>query len=162
VLLTLPSARRGWVVTVLGITQTIGWASSYYIPAVLAAPMAASFGLSPVWVFGAFSMVLVASPVVGPSAGSRIDRDGGPGILIRSNLVFATALLLLAVASSVSILVAGWAVVRIGMGMGLFEAAFASCRVAFNSGTRRVERHSLPLNVTFMRQLVGVFRCFAV
>lgn len=47
-LLTLPPARRGWIVTSLGIAQTIGWASSYYIPAVLAAPMASSFGLSPV------------------------------------------------------------------------------------------------------------------
>ena len=75
-LLTLPPARRGWIITSLGIAQTIGWASSYYIPAVLAGPMAASFGLSPVWVFGAFSMAMVVSAAIGPWAGARIDRTG--------------------------------------------------------------------------------------
>src|SRR3989338_6946958 len=79
-LLTLPPARRGWIVTALGIAQTIGWASSYYIPAVLAAPMAASFGLSPVWVFGAFSMAMVVSATIGPWAGARVGRRGGGGV----------------------------------------------------------------------------------
>jgi hypothetical protein len=51
----------------------VSWASSYYIPAVLAVPMAESFGLSPVWVFGAFSMAMVVSAMVGPWAGARID-----------------------------------------------------------------------------------------
>lgn len=36
------------------------------------------------------------------------------------------------------------------------------CRVALKSGTRRVGQRLLPLNVTFRRQLVGVFLCFAV
>jgi MFS family permease len=88
--------------------------------------MAASFGLSPVWVFGAFSMALVVSAMVGPWAGARIDRNGGRGVLMRSNLVFATGLLLLAAAPAVPVLVAGWAVIGIGMGMGLYEAAFAT------------------------------------
>jgi MFS family permease len=125
-LLTLPPARRGWVVTSLGIAQTIGWASSYYIPAVLAAPMAASFGLSPVWVFGAFSMAMVVSATIGPLAGARIDRIGGRGVLMLSNLIFAAGLALLAVASSPVVLFAGWAIIGLGMGMGLYEAAFAS------------------------------------
>jgi len=36
------------------------------------------------------------------------------------------------------------------------------CRVALKSGTQRVGQRLLPLNVTFRRQLVGVFPCFAV
>ena len=39
---------------------------------------------------------------------------------------------------------------------------FGGCRVALKSGTRRVGQRVLPLNVTFMRQLVGVLPCFAV
>jgi MFS family permease len=125
-LLTLSPDRRGWIVTVLGIAQTIGWASSYYIPAVLAAPMAASFGLSPVWVFGAFSMAMVVSATIGPWAGARIDRIGGRGVLMLSNLIFAAGLALLAAAPSPVVLFAGWAIIGLGMGMGLYEAAFAS------------------------------------
>ncbi|MFN4191556.1 MAG: MFS transporter [Tabrizicola sp.] len=118
--------RKGWVAAALGTAQTIGWASSYYVPAVLAAPMAASFGLSPVWVFGAFSMAMVVSATVGPWAGARIDRIGGRGVLILSNLVFAAGLSLLAVAGSPGLLFLGWAIIGLGMGMGLYEAAFAT------------------------------------
>ncbi len=41
-------------------------------------------------------------------------------------------------------------------------AAVHRCRVALKSGTQRVGQRLLPLNVTFRRQLVGVFPCFAV
>lgn len=125
-LLRLPAARRGWIVTALGLAQTIGWASSYYIPAVLAQPMALDLGVSPVWVFGAFSMAMVVSAMVGPWAGARIDRIGGRGVLMLSNLVFAAGLGLLSLAPTPFLLFAGWAVVGLGMGIGLYEAAFAT------------------------------------
>lgn len=114
-LLRLPQAKRGAVVACLGTAQTVGWAASYYIPAVLAAPMAASFGLSPVWVFGAFSMAMAVSAGIGPWAGARIDRIGGRGVLMLSNLVFACGLTLLALAPSPTVLFLGWAVVGLGM-----------------------------------------------
>jgi MFS family permease len=135
-LLTLPPGRRGWVVTSLGVAQTIGWASSYYIPAVLAAPMAASFGMSPLWVFGAFSMAMVVSATFGPWAGARIDRIGGRGVLMLSNLIFATGLAILAVAPSVPVLFAGWAIIGLGMGMGLYEAAFESLAAIYGKEAR--------------------------
>jgi predicted MFS family arabinose efflux permease len=125
-LLRLPQARRGAVVACLGTAQTVGWAASYYLPAVLATPMAASFGLSPVWVFGGFSMAMIVSAVIGPWAGARIDRIGGRGVLMLSNIVFACGLTLLAAAPSPTVLFLGWGVVGLGMGMGLYEAAFAT------------------------------------
>ena len=60
--------------------------------------MAEEFGLSPVWVFGAFSMAMVISAIVGPWAGARIDSVGGRGVLMLSNLVFAMGVGLLAAA----------------------------------------------------------------
>ncbi|WP_242679038.1 MFS transporter [Rhodobacter calidifons] len=106
--------------------MTISWASSYYIPAVLAVPMAEDFGLSPVWVFGAFSMAMVISALVGPWAGARIDGAGGRGVLMLSNLVFAAGLCLMAAAPTPWVLFAGWAVIGLGMGIGLYEAGFAT------------------------------------
>jgi MFS family permease len=135
-LLRLPPGRRGPVVAALGVAQTVSWASSYYIPAVLAGPMAASFGLSPVWVFGAFSMAMVVSAIVGPWAGARIDRLGGRGVLILSNLVFACGLILLAVSPSAEVLFVGWAVIGLGMGMGLYEAAFATLAAIYGHQAR--------------------------
>jgi MFS family permease len=122
----LSSTRRGWIVAALGTSLTVSWASSYYIPAVLAVPMAEELGLSPVWVFGAFSMALVVSAMVGPWAGARIDGFGGRGVLMLSNLVFAAGLCVLAVAPSPLILFIGWGVIGLGMGIGLYEAGFAT------------------------------------
>ncbi|MFN9094120.1 MAG: MFS transporter, partial [Alphaproteobacteria bacterium] len=39
-------ASKARVVTVLGTTQTLAWGSSYYLPAILAAPIAEDLGLS--------------------------------------------------------------------------------------------------------------------
>lgn len=122
----LSPERRGAVVAALGTSMTVSWASSYYIPAVLAAPMAETFGLSPVWIFGAFSMAMLVSAMVGPWAGARIDGFGGRGVLMLSNLVFAAGLGLLALAPSPAVLFAGWAVIGLGMGIGLYEAGFAT------------------------------------
>lgn len=122
----LPAARRWPIIAALGSSLTVSWASSYYIPAVLAVPMAEDLGLSPVWVFGAFSMAMVVSALVGPWAGARIDGTGGRGVLMLSNLVFAAGLATLAAAPSAAVLFAGWAVIGLGMGIGLYEAGFAT------------------------------------
>lgn len=118
--------RRGGVVAALGTSLTVAWASSYYIPAVLAVPMAEDLGLSPIRVFAAFSLALVVAALVGPWAGARIDGAGGRGVLIGSNLVFATGLVMLALAPTPLMLFAGWAVIGLGMGVGLYEAGFAT------------------------------------
>ena len=125
------------VIAALGSAQTISWASSYYIPAVLAAPMAASFSLNPVWVFGAFSLALIVSALVGPWAGARIDRLGGRGVLMISNVVFALGLVLLALAPSLTVLFFGWAIIGFGMGLGLYEAAFATLAGIYGKDARR-------------------------
>ncbi len=131
-----PPARRGRIVAALGVSQTVGWASSYYIPAVLAVPMAASFGLSPVWIFGAFSMAMVVSAMVGPWAGTRIDGFGGRGVLMLSNAIFATGLTLLALAPSPLVLFVGWGIIGLGMGIGLYEAAFATLAGIYGKAAR--------------------------
>ncbi len=132
----LVPGRRGLIVAALGSSLTVSWASSYYIPAVLAVPMAQSFGLSPVWVFGAFSMAMVVSALVGPWAGARIDGFGGRGILMLSNVVFAAGLVLLAIAPTPAILFAGWAIIGLGMGIGLYEAGFATLAGIYGKDAR--------------------------
>lgn len=83
----------------LGVAQTLAWASSYYLPAVLAGTMGQDVGMSASAVFGAFSMALLFSAAIGPWAGRAIDRVGGRPVLIDSNLVFAVGLVALSQAS---------------------------------------------------------------
>jgi MFS family permease len=83
---------RAKVVTALGLAQTLAWASSYYLPAMLAKQMATDLGVSAPTVFAAFSAALVVSAFLGPWAGRAIDRWGGRPVLIATNVVFACGL----------------------------------------------------------------------
>ncbi|ANH68252.1 MFS transporter [Mitsuaria sp. 7] len=121
----MPLARAG-TTAALGVAQTLAWASTYYLPAMLAAPMAIDLGVSTSTVFGAFSMALVVSACVGPAAGRAIDRHGGRPVLMISSLVFFAGLALLGSARSTAGMVAAWIVLGVGMGGGLYEAAFAA------------------------------------
>ena len=49
--------RRSVVVSTLGITQTLAWGSTYYLPAVFADPISATLNLPRVWFFGVPSAV---------------------------------------------------------------------------------------------------------
>ncbi|WP_426954191.1 MFS transporter [Muricoccus radiodurans] len=118
--------RRGVVTTTLGITQTLAWGSTYYLPAVFADPVCEALGLSRAWFFGIFSGALLLSGLVGPTAGRLIDTYGGRDVLAASNLVFAAGLALLSFASGPVTLALAWAFLGIGMGFGLYEAAFAT------------------------------------
>jgi MFS family permease len=124
------------IVIALGIAQTVAWASTYYLPAVLATPMARDLGISPVMVFAAFSAAMVVSAFVGPWAGVMIDRHGGRGILIGSNLVFAAGLGCMAMAQGPALLWLGWLIVGFGMGIGLYEAAFSALACIYGKAAR--------------------------
>ncbi len=113
-------------VAALGTAQTLAWASSYYLPAMLAVPMARDLGIAPPTVFAAFSLALIVSAALGPFAGRTIDRFGGRPVLIASNIVFAAGLAALAWTGSTPQLFLAWALMGIAMGSGLYEAAFAT------------------------------------
>ncbi len=110
----------------LGTTQTLAWASSYYLPAILADPIARELGISATAVFAAFSAALLLSAFLGPAVGRAIDRRGGRGVLCWSNLVFAAGLALLAIAHGPVLLTTAWLVLGAGMALGLYDSAFAT------------------------------------
>jgi MFS family permease len=110
----------------LGTAQTLAWASSYYLPAILARPMAEGTGLPVGTVWMAFSMALLLSALIGPFAGRAIDRFGGRPVLAATSLVFASGLGLLSLAQGPVTLFAGWLLIGVAMGAGLYEAAFAA------------------------------------
>jgi len=118
--------RRAPTVAALGTAQTLAWASSYYLPAILAAPMARDLGVSTPTVFAAFSVALVVSAAVGPWAGRAIDQRGGRSLLMATSLVFALGLAVLGLAQGPLTLFAAWVLIGVAMGSGLYEAAFST------------------------------------
>jgi MFS family permease len=124
------------IIVALGTTQTLAWASSMYLPAILADPIARDLGVSSNWVFGAFSAALVISALLGPRIGRQIDLVGGRSVLSLSNLVLAAGLVLLGLSYSIPVLVGAWLLLGIGMGLGLYDAAFAALGRAFGDAAR--------------------------
>jgi MFS family permease len=118
------------------VTQTLAWASSYYLPAILAGPIARDTGMSTSGVFAAFSGSLLISALIGPRVGKTIDRIGGRGVLIVSNLSFIAGLCLLAAASSWLLVWVAWAFLGVGMAMGLYDAGFATLGRIYGTGAR--------------------------
>jgi MFS family permease len=120
------ATRRAVVVAAIGTTQTIAWASSYYMPAILGAPIARALHLPTSVFFGLFSAALLLSAAIGPAVGRLIDRHGGRLLLAASNLVFAAGLAILAAAHGIAGLAIAWTVLGLGLGMGLYDSAFAA------------------------------------
>jgi len=123
-------------VTALGVTQTLAWASSYYLPAILADPIGASLGVPRTWVFAAFSMALLIAAMAGPLVGRIIDRYGGRGILVLSNVVLAGGLVALAASHGVAGLLVAWAILGVGMSLGLYDAGFAALTALYGGDAR--------------------------
>jgi len=127
---------RRVVVATLGISQTLAWASSYYLPAILADPIAANIDVPRSWIFAAFSGALLIAAFAGPAVGRVIDRRGGRGVLVLSNIILAAGLIVLAAANGVVGLFAAWAVLGIGMALGLYDAGFAALAALYGHNAR--------------------------
>ena len=120
----------------LGAAQTLAWASSYYLPAMLAVPMARDLGVPTATVFAAFSLALVVSALLGPLAGRAIDQHGGRPVLVATNVLFALGLAGMALANGPVGLMCAWALMGVAMGSGLYEAAFATLVRMYGHGAR--------------------------
>jgi predicted MFS family arabinose efflux permease len=119
-------SNRTSVVARLGTAQTLAWASSYYLPAMLATSMAADLGVSVTTVFAAFSFALIVSAVFGRWAGQLIDHHGGRPVLIGTNVLFAAGLVALALAQGPVLMFLAWGLIGVAMAAGLYDAAFAT------------------------------------
>lgn len=133
----MSTGKIGWVVASLGTAQTLAWASSYYLPAVLANSIAAELGVGTPWVFVAFSCGLLLSGFVAPLWGRLIDRHGGHRVLPVSNVLFAAGLASLGFASGPASLIAAWLLMGVAMSAGLYEAAFSTLARIYGQDARR-------------------------
>jgi hypothetical protein len=121
----------------LGAAQTLAWASSFYLLAVLAEPIAKGARMSTTEVWAAFSFSLLISASVGPHVGRTIDRFGGRAVLMLSNVFYAAGLALMAAAWGRSAIWIAWALMGAGMGFGLYDAAFAALGRIYGAAARR-------------------------
>jgi MFS family permease len=119
-----PSSRT--VVAALGLVQILAWGSSFYFPAVFASPIATETGWPLAWVVGGVSIGLLVGGLISPQVGRLIAQHGGRPLLAASSLLFALGLAGIGLSSHLLVYLAAWGVVGLGMGTGLYDAAFAA------------------------------------
>src|SRR5262249_21381201 len=68
--------------------------------------------------------------------GRMIDRHGGRGVLVLSNVVLASGLVALSGASGPVSLFGAWAILGIGMALGLYDAGFATLTALYGADAR--------------------------
>jgi MFS family permease len=128
--------NRAVIISALGVTQIFAWGTSYYLPAVLAAPIVADTGWSLASVVGGLSLGLLVAGLVSPWVGRAIALRGGRPVLAMSAGLLAIGLFALAVAHSLPAFLAAWLVIGFGMGAGLYDPAFATLGRLFGESGR--------------------------
>jgi MFS family permease len=162
----------GVVVGALGIAQIIAWGSSYYLPAVLATAIAAQQKWPLPWVVGGLSVGLVVAGLASPRIGRLIERRGGRPVLAASAVLLALGTAALGLAPTLALHVAAWLVIGLGMGAGLYDAAFATLGRAYGETARgKISALTLvagfantiawPLSAFFVARLGWRGTCFA-
>lgn len=118
---------RLWpVISALGVVQIFAWGSSFYLPAVLAGPIAQETGWPLAWVVGGLALGLLVAAFASPYVGVAIHRHGGRPVLSLAAILLAGGLTTLAVAPVLPVYLAGWLLLGLGMGCGLYDPAFAT------------------------------------
>lgn len=133
----MPRGRRLRVIAALGIAQIFSWGATYYLPAILARPIAAETGWPFAWVIGGLSLGLLVAGLAALRVGRAIERHGGRPVLAASAALIALGLLILAAAPSLPVFVAAWTVLGLGMAAGLYDAAFSTLGRTFGTGSRQ-------------------------
>ncbi len=123
---TAARGSRNRIISTLGITQILAWGSTYYLPAVIAKAVSEDTGWPLEWVVGGLSLGLLIAGLISPRVGAAIDRRGGRNILALSAGSICLGLFGLAAASNLFWYVGAWLIVGVGMGAGLYDAAFAT------------------------------------
>jgi predicted MFS family arabinose efflux permease len=127
---------RRVVITALGIAQILAWGTSFYFPAVFAEPIVAETGWSLGFVVGGTSIGLLTAGLISPQVGRAIDVHGGRPVLLASSLFYAAGLALVGLSPALPIYLAGWVLIGIGMGSGLYDAVFAALGRMYGSEAR--------------------------
>jgi MFS family permease len=127
---------RRLIVPALGITQILAWGSTFYLLAVLAAPIGRDTGWSYEWVIGGLSLGLVVAGLVSPRVGRAIKARGGRSVLASGAAIIALGLLLVGLAQNLFWYFAAWLIVGAGMGAGLYDAAFSTVGSIYGKESR--------------------------
>lgn len=106
----------------LGVTQIIGWGTTFYLPAILSRQMVAGTGLSPEFVFGGVTIMLLVGAAVAAPIGRRLKADGTRPWMMLGSALIGLGLAILSTARGPVVYTLGWVVIGIAVPMALMQA----------------------------------------
>jgi len=124
------------VSVLLAIAQILVWGGSFFLMAMLAAPVVKDTGWSQQWVYGSLSLGILISGLLAPMVSRGVARIGGRLILASSGLIIALGLVLLAIAPNLPCFVLAWVVIGVGMAVGLYDPLFATLGQHYGDNAR--------------------------
>jgi MFS family permease len=127
----------GRTITALGITQIVGWGTTYYSSAVLFTGMAADTGWSITIAYGAFSWAMLVSGLISRRMGALVERHGERLVMTLGSIGITLGLLAVAAAQHPAHLVAAWTLLGVAMRASLYETAFSALARLAGAGARR-------------------------
>ncbi|WP_375688427.1 MFS transporter [Pseudooceanicola sp. LIPI14-2-Ac024] len=130
------SVPRWRVISALGVVQILAWGSSYYLIAVISAPIQAETGWSAGLVTGGISIGLLCSGLSAVVVGRLIEAFGGRKIMATGMALLASGLVLMSLAQAPVLYLAAWAVMGMGMAASLYDAAFATLGRIYGADAR--------------------------
>src|SRR5436305_3149801 len=131
-----PAVPRGVIVTALGLAQILSWGTSFYFLAVFASPISRETGWPYAWVVAGVSLGLVTAGFISPRVGREIGERGGRPVLACGAILFAAGLALIGASQNLYWYFAAWVVLGAGMGIGLYDGAFATLGAIYRKEAR--------------------------
>jgi predicted MFS family arabinose efflux permease len=108
----LPSNRRSVAAIIgLGVSQLIGWGTTFSPLTILATPIGHDLDLSREAVFTGITIMLVVSAALAPRIGRLVDRIGARPLMVAGSLAAATGMLMMSQVSDFLGYVVAWTVV---------------------------------------------------
>ena len=130
-----PAVRRA--ILGLGVSQIIGWGSTYYLLSLLGGLISRDLGLSNGLALAGVSMTLASAAVIGPRVGRWQDRAGSTIVMSTGSVITALGLVILSQITSWTGYYAAWLVIGIGAPMSLYSASFtAIAQISGQDGRR--------------------------
>jgi len=123
-------------VPILGLTQIIGWGSTFYAIAVLKNFIAAETGWSPVMTVAGISISFAAGGVIAPLVGRTIAARGGRLVMASGSVATGLSVAGLNFVENEIAWLVLWAIIGISQAMNLYDAAFATLAEIFGSRAR--------------------------
>lgn len=150
--LRLLSSGPNRAVSVLCVTQILGWGALFYPPGLTMTHIAAAHGWSLAQALLGFSIALGVSGLTSPFSCHLVERHGGHYVMAGGALIGALGLLILPFADRYWLYLATWVLLGVALACNLYDPAFTALARIFGMASRR------PITmVTFVGGLASTF-----